>query len=77
MRNRGGKRADFAQIALGVVEEATGEILKPAQGKNLHAQMLSSLGASKGGKKRAEQLNIKRRKEIAREAARVRWSKKR
>jgi hypothetical protein len=73
--SRGGKRADPIQNALRVVEEATGDVLKPAEGKNIHAQALSALGASKGGKARAEKLSAKRRKAIAREAARKRWNK--
>jgi hypothetical protein len=73
--SRGGKRADPIQNALRVVEESTGEILKPAEGKNPHAQALSALGASKGGKARAAKLSGKRRKEIARKAAESRWQK--
>ena len=42
--SRGGKRADFAQIAVSVVEQAIGDVLKPAEGKNPHAQALSALG---------------------------------
>src|ERR1700722_14643552 len=72
---RGGKRADPIQNALRVVEESTGEILKPAEGKNVHAQALSALGASKGGKARAANLSEKRRRDIAKKAARARWSK--
>jgi hypothetical protein len=71
--SRGGKRADVAQNALRVVEEAIGEILKPAEHKNPHAQALSALGASKGGKARAASLSEKKRKEIARKAAIKRW----
>jgi len=41
-----------AKTALAVVEHAIGEPLKPAEGKNPHAQALSALGASKGGKAR-------------------------
>lgn len=74
--SRGGKRADFAQVAVNVVEQAIGGVLKPAEGKNIHAQALSALGASKGGKARAESLSAKKRIQIAREAARARWSKK-
>jgi hypothetical protein len=74
-RIRGGKRADSAQNALRVVEEVIGDILKPAEGKNPHAQALSALGASKGGKARAQKLSEKKRKEIARKAARARWRK--
>jgi hypothetical protein len=73
---RGGKRADFSQTALGVVEEATGGLLKPAESKNPHAQALSALGASKGGKARAAKLSKKQRMEIAKKAAQVRWSNK-
>jgi hypothetical protein len=36
---------------------------------------LSSLGASKGGKKRAAVLTPRRRTEIARKAARARWDR--
>ena len=74
--SRGGKRADPIQNALRVVEDSTGEILKPAEGKNIHAQALSALGASKGGKARAASLTEKRRKEIARKAAAKRWGKR-
>jgi hypothetical protein len=38
------------------------------------AQMLSKLGASKGGKERAKALTPERRKEIARKAAKARWA---
>jgi hypothetical protein len=71
--SRGGKRADPIQNALRIVEEATGTILKPAEGKNPHAQALSALGASKGGKARAAALSKKRRREIAQKAAAKRW----
>jgi ABC-type phosphate/phosphonate transport system ATPase subunit len=74
--SRGGKRADFIQNALREVETMTGDILKPAEGKNIFAQALSALGASKGGKARAENLSAKRRVAIARKAARARWLKK-
>ena len=45
--------------------------------KNLAAVALGRLGASKGGKARAEKLSPERRKEIARKAAKARWEKKR
>ena len=75
--SRGGKRADLIQNALRVVEEATGEVLKPAEGKNIHAQALSALGASKGGFARARKLTGKDRSAIAKKAARARWKKRR
>ncbi|WP_200900332.1 hypothetical protein [Rubrobacter aplysinae] len=45
--------------------------------KNKAAQELGRLGGKKGGKARAEKLSPERRKEIAREAAKKRWAKKR
>jgi hypothetical protein len=75
-RTRGGKRADFAQIAVSVVEQAIGDVLKPAEGKNPHAQALSALGASKGGKARAAKLSAAKRKLIAQKAAAARWKSK-
>lgn len=39
------------------------------------AQLLSKLGASKGGKARAKTLSPQRRKEIAQKAADARWGK--
>ena len=40
------------------------------------ASMLSALGASKGGKARAEALTPEQRNEIAQKAANARWKKK-
>jgi hypothetical protein len=74
--SRGGKRADFIQNALREVEQVTRDILKPAEGKNVHAQALSALGASKGGKARAKKLSKKRLSEIAFAAAQSRWRKR-
>ncbi len=45
--------------------------------KNKAAQELGRRGGLKGGKARAEKLSPERRKEIAREAAKARWAKKR
>jgi len=72
---RGGKRADFAQVAVSVVEQIIGDVLKPAEGKNIHAQALSALGASKGGKARADKLTFSQRHKIAKKAAEARWKK--
>jgi hypothetical protein len=41
---------------------------------NKAAQMLSKLGASKGGKARAQKLSAEQRKAIAQKAARARWA---
>ena len=43
--------------------------------KNPHAVALGRMGGLKGGKARAERLSPKRRKQIAKDAAKARWSK--
>jgi len=65
-------RPDAAQNALRVVEEATGETLKPAE-KNSAAVALGRLGGLKGGKARAAKLTSEKRAEIAKKAANQRW----
>jgi len=73
------KPLDFSQIALEVVEAATQTPLihKPTDPlKNPAAVALGRLGASKGGKARAEKLSPKKRSLIAKKAARARWSAK-
>jgi hypothetical protein len=47
-----------------------------AEEKNPAAVALGKLGASKGGKARAEKLSDERKSEIARKAANARWAKK-
>jgi hypothetical protein len=66
-------KADFAQNALRVIEQAITEPLAPA--KNPAAVALGKLGGLKGGRARAEKLTPNQRKAIARKAARTRWSK--
>lgn len=73
------KGDDANQAALRVVRELTDD--PPAtppkrvrkKRKNPAAVALGKLGASKGGKARAESLSKKRRKEIASKAAAKRW----
>ena len=75
------KEHDFAVTARKVFEQGIGEHLdgtpleNPDEGKNPHAVALGRLGGQKGGKARAEKLPAKRRREIARKAAKSRWSK--
>jgi hypothetical protein len=67
---------DTNQLAKYILEVTTGETEKIEPPiKNPHAQALSALGASKGGKARAEKLSSKKRKAIAQKAAKVRWLK--
>ncbi|MBI2985126.1 MAG: hypothetical protein HYY45_00010 [Deltaproteobacteria bacterium] len=67
-------KRDFTQIAKQIIDKITGNAPpeKPDK-RNPHAVALSKLGASKGGKARAKKLSSKKRKEIARKAAKVRW----
>jgi len=67
-------KRDFAQNALRVVEISTGEALKPKE-KNAAAVALGKLGGLKGGKARAESMSAERRRQIASEAARIRWAR--
>ena len=56
---------------------ATGEQEEEAPpAKNPHAQALSALGASKGGKARAAKLTAAERSEIAKRAAAMRWGER-
>ena len=62
-----------------IVDIATGEVedKDPDEGKNPHAVALGRLGGKKGGKARAAKLTPKQRAQIARNAAKARWSKRR
>jgi hypothetical protein len=50
--------------------------IPPPHKKNPHAVALSRLGASKGGRARADQLTSEQRRAIALRAARARWGKR-
>jgi hypothetical protein len=61
-----------------IVDMATGEIppdAKTDDGKNSAAVALGRLGGAKGGAARAKSLSKARKTEIARVAAKSRWSK--
>lgn len=65
---------DANELASYILRVTTGEAekIEPPK-KNPHAQALSKLGASKGGKERARKLSAKKRKAIAKKAANTRW----
>ena len=71
MPKRSSKRKDINELATSIVKEATSE----SKEKNPYAVALGRLGGLKGGKARAEKLSPKKRKEIAKQAARARWGK--
>ena len=69
--------SDLNFLASKIVEIVTeGEPAPPPDEKNPHAVALGRLGGQKGGKARAEKLTAEQRKEIAKKAAKARWSKK-
>lgn len=60
---------DLNETAFSIVNQITGQ---PKE-KNPAAVALGRLGGLKGGKARAESLSPKKRKEIAKKAAKARW----
>jgi len=79
-RSSNPKDHDFVAIARAVVERSIGEKLtgKPLDkesDKNPHAVALGRLGGQKGGKARAKKLSARKRKQIAKKAARARWER--
>jgi hypothetical protein len=78
MPKRSSKPRDLNQLAKALVEQSTDPDDKgddPYEGKNPAAVELGRLGGRKGGKARAAKLTPEERSEIARKAARARWSK--
>ena len=72
------KKRDLNQLAADIVAQSTGEddagqFITPF--KNPAAVELGRLGGIKGGRARAEKLSKARRQQIARQAAKKRWSK--
>lgn len=67
---------DPNQLAKMIVDVATGEIEdnNPDAGKDPAAVALGRKGGLKGGKARAESLTPEKRQEIAKKAAKARWS---
>jgi hypothetical protein len=65
---------DANELAKYILDVTTGESekIEPPK-KNPHAQALSKLGSSKGGKARASKLSPRKRSAIAKAAAKARW----
>lgn len=78
MQDRSSKRPrDVNALAKLIADVATGQIEMPKteDGKNAAAVALGRKGGLKGGKARAQKLSERRRREIAKGAARARWAK--
>jgi len=72
------RSSDINVLASQIVPEATQELKEeptrtPTKEKNPAAVALGRLGGLKGGPARAKKLSSKKRKEIARKAAKTRW----
>lgn len=68
---------DTNQLAKTIVDiaiQGKEDVVLPST-KNIHAVELGRLGGLKGGKARATKLSAKKRSEIAKKAALVRWKK--
>ena len=78
MEKKKRRPSDISVLAYQIVKEATQEVKEeiPNKEKNPAAVALGRLGGLKGGRVRAERLSPKKRKEIARKAAKARWAKK-
>jgi hypothetical protein len=75
-RKRGQGPPDPNKLAFDIVQMATGQAEKPEQPeKNQAAVTLGRLGGLRGGKARASILTAKERSDIARRAAKTRWTK--
>jgi hypothetical protein len=75
-----GTKLDFTATAASVVSRAIGENLfdgtpLPEEPKETDIQARGRAGGLKGGKARAATLSAKRRKQIAKKAAKSRWKK--
>ena len=76
-KKRKKKEHDFAINAFRVMQEATGQIEKAETEKQaIDYVALGRKGGLKGGKARADRLTPEQRSEIAKKAAKTRWSSK-
>ncbi len=69
-------RKDVNQLAKLITDVATGAVKDPNANKNPNVKVKGSAGGKAGGKARAENLTEEKRKEIAINAANIRWNKK-
>jgi hypothetical protein len=71
MAKQSKKPADLNRLAAAIVDEATDETPQEPEPGQVRA---GRKGGVKGGRARAEKLSASERSEIARKAARARWS---
>ncbi len=66
-------RKDFTQVAFDVVQQATGEVVKPAESAKAKS---GRKGGLKGGVARINALTPEERSTLAKKAATARWRKR-
>ncbi len=78
MPKRSSKARDLNKLAKAIVDEATEDSAasEPRSPESEAAAILGRKGGLRGGRARARKLSAKKRSEIARKAAMVRWSYK-
>lgn len=76
MVGKGKRPRDTNQLAKWIVDQSTGQLPDPNEGKNLAAMSLGRLGGLKGGRARANKLSARKRSAIAAKAAKARWGQK-
>lgn len=76
MAKRPKRPRDVMQLAKLIGDIATGEVTEPPIPPETPATEARRKGGLKGGKARASKLSNRKRKEIARKAARARWRKR-
>ncbi len=77
MAKRPKRPRDPMQLAKLIGDIAVGEIQNPPQAPETPGIQARRRGGRKGGKARAKKLTAKRKREIARKAARARWTQER
>ena len=70
------KRRDANEIAFATLQQAIGAMPKEGEARKAEAAELGRKGGLKGGKARKSALSPKRRTEIAKKAAAIRWGSK-
>jgi len=75
MPKRSSKQKDTQELARSILDHVVPDAEPPKSEKNPAAVALGRLGGLKGGPARAAKLSANKRAEIAKKAAKVRWSR--
>jgi hypothetical protein len=75
MPKRSSKQKNIQEIARSILDQVVPDAEPPKPEKNPAAVALGRLGGLKGGPARAAKLSAKKRAEIAKKAAEMRWNR--